>query len=288
MPGLTLAAAITVHERLCGSRSARPAFGPTMTLSIHSHIVYDYAQPTDVLVQVEAAMTPGQIIANPELWLTPARHFARVPAHDGLGERIWLQVEGRMELDYKAEIRVTREESDLGGLAAVEPHLLPGDVVDYLMPSRFCPSDRFEEFVLAEFGSLTGGSCVAAMRDWIAGHLSYVPGVSHAGTSATDTFVQRQGVCRDYAHLLITLVRAASIPARYASVYAPNVTPPDFHAVAEVFLDGIWHLVDPTGMARPSDIAIIGVGRDAADTAFLSSFGQAAFVEQFVKVERIS
>ena len=271
-----------------GAEGAARALDQGMTLSIHSHLVYDYAEPTDVLVQVEAAPLPDQVVSNPEVWLTPVTHFMRVPGHDEVGERIWLRVEGRMALDYKAQVTVTRPAVDLAYLPATDPRWLPGEVIDYLMPSRFCPSDRFVEFVSSDFANLSGGACVAALRDWVSTSMTYVPGVSHAGTCATDTFVQRQGVCRDYAHLLIALVRAASIPARYASVYAPDVSPPDFHAVAEVFLDGQWHLIDATGMAGPSDMARIGVGRDAADTPFLSSFGQATFVEQFVKVERVS
>lgn len=258
----------------------------SVTLNIHSHLVYDYAQATDVLVQVEAAIGPEQHITNPELWLTPVQHFARVPGHDEVGERIWLRVEGRMALDYKAVATVARPVVDLARLPEGQPHLLPGEVIDYLMPSRFCPSDRFAEFVTSEFPDLSGGALVCALRDWTASNLTYVAGASHGGTCATDTFVARQGVCRDYAHLLIALARACSIPARYASVYAPDVTPPDFHAVAEVYLDGSWHLVDATGMAGPADIARIGVGRDAADIPFLSSFGQASLVEQSVSVVR--
>jgi transglutaminase-like putative cysteine protease len=124
-----------------------------------------------------------------------------------------------------------------------------------------------------------------AIRDWIAGHLSYVPGSSHAGTTAIDTFHGGEGICRDYAHLMITLARAADIPARIASVYAPGVTPPDFHAVAEVYLGGAWHLVDATGMATAGDMAIIGVGRDIGDVAFLTAFGPLVMNGQSVAVK---
>ena len=109
-------------------------------------------------------------------------------------------------------------------------------------------------------------------------------GSSQLETTALDTFVRREGVCRDYAHLLITLARAAAIPARFASVYAIGVDPPDFHAVAEVFLGGEWHLVDATGMASEGEMAKIGIGRDAADVAFLSAFGRCEMIEQKVDV----
>jgi transglutaminase-like putative cysteine protease len=124
------------------------------------------------------------------------------------------------------------------------------------------------------------------MRDWVAAHLSYEPGASNAETTAVDTFLDRKGVCRDYAHLMIALARAADIPARIASVYAPGVNPPDFHAVAEVFLGGAWHLVDATGMGAAHDMAIIGIGRDIGDVAFLTAFGPFEMNSQTVSVER--
>lgn len=257
-------------------------------LRIHSRLFYDFAEPTDVLVQLEAAALPDQQVLSPELWLTPVLHFSRVAGHDEIGERIWLRVEGQLALDYKADVLIERPVIDLAALPETAPHQLPGEVIDYLMPSRFCPSDRFNAFVDTEFSGLAGGACVAAIRDWVAQHLSYEPGASTAATCATDTFVQRSGVCRDYAHLVIALARAASIPARYASVYAPDVSPPDFHAVAEVYLGGAWRLVDATGMAAAPEVAKIGVGRDAADIPFLSSFGSAELLEQVVSVSRIS
>ena len=125
------------------------------------------------------------------------------------------------------------------------------------------------------------------MRDWVHSHLSYVPGVSTSDTTAADTFIRRQGICRDYAHVLITLVRAAGIPARIASVYALGVEPQDFHAVAEVFLGGEWHLVDATGMAREAAMAKIGIGRDAADIAFLTAYGSAVLNSQSVQVQAV-
>jgi transglutaminase-like putative cysteine protease len=102
-----------------------------------------------------------------------------------------------------------------------------------------------------------------------------------------DAYVTREGVCRDFAHVLVALARASTIPARFVSVYAPDVVPQDFHAVAEVFLGGAWHLVDATGMAEAADMAKIGVGRDAADVSFLTSYGQASLVALRVEVSRV-
>ena len=88
--------------------------------------------------------------------------------------------------------------------------------------------------------------------------------------------------------MLIAFARAAGIPARFVSAYAPNVTPQDFHAVAEVYLEGGWHLIDATGMAQASDIARICVGRDAADASFMTSYGWMELREQSVDVRRVA
>jgi transglutaminase-like putative cysteine protease len=173
--------------------------------------------------------------------------------------------------------------TDVASLARLEPHELPAEAVQYLLDSRYCPADRFQPFVEAEFGGVHGGARIAAMRDWIAGNFSYEP-VSTSSTTALDSFVERRGICRDYAHVLVTLARASAIPARYVSCYAPGVEPPDFHAVADIFLadpdvpgGGTWQLVDATGMADPAETVKIGVGRDAADVSFMTVFGDAKF-----------
>lgn len=255
-----------------------------MILNIDVNLQYHLSTPTDLLLQIEAADLADQRLLHAHIDCSEVTHFARVAADEGLGERIWLRADGLFRCEYTARIKVDRALLNLSALDAVPPHRLPGDTVRYLMPSRYCPSDEFQAFVAAEFGHLNGGARIAAIRDWIEGAFRYVPGVSNAQTTALDSFVQRQGVCRDFAHVLITLARAATIPARFASVYAPGASPPDFHAVAEVYLDGTWHLVDATGMAPADTIARIGVGADAADVAFLNVFGQTDFVAQSVSV----
>ena len=258
-----------------------------MLLDIRANLEHSLTAPTDILLQLEAAPTAQQQLDDPQIWTTPVEHFSRVTAESGIGERIWLRADGVLSCTYSAKVRVTRPDPDFPKLAQTPVHKLPGDTVQYLMPSRFCPSDEFQSFVASEFPDEGGGQRVAVIRDWIAEHFSYVPGSSNAQTTAADTFIQRQGICRDYAHVMVALARASAIPARFASVYAPNVTPPDFHAVAEVFLDGAWHLVDPTGMATASQMAMIGVGRDAADVAFMTSFGPTQFQAQSVEVTQL-
>jgi transglutaminase-like putative cysteine protease len=258
-----------------------------MTISIHTTLEYDFIDAVDVLLQLEAAIIPEQYVHAAHIAISPVEHFARVDGHDMIGERIWLRLQGRLSVEYTATVTPQRMIPDWTQLPAMPPHKLPGETVQYLLPSRYCPSDKFEALVEAEFGNLDGGPRIAAIRDWIAGNFTYIAGVSHAGTDAIDSYVTRQGVCRDYAHVLVAFARASTIPARFVSVYAPDVEPQDFHAVAEVFLDGAWHLIDPTGMAEAADMIKIGVGRDAADVSFLTSYGQASLITQTVDVRRV-
>ncbi|UZK65255.1 transglutaminase-like domain-containing protein [Sphingomonas sp. M1-B02] len=255
-----------------------------MRLSIHAQLDYSFANPTDILLQLEAAAIPEQTIEESHLDISDCAHFARVAAQDMIGERIWVRTQGQLLVDYRATVAINRVLNDCLDLPMVPPHQLPGETVQYLMASRYCPSDQFQHFVDAEFAGTEGGARVVAMRDWIEQRYAYVPGSSTADTTALETFVRRQGVCRDFAHVMITLTRASGIPARMASVYALGVEPQDFHAVAEVFLGGEWHLVDPTGMAKEAAMAKIGIGRDAADISFLTAYGNAQLNSQSVEV----
>lgn len=256
-----------------------------MKLQIHATLDYALPEPTDLLLQMEAAHLPEQSVSDAVLSLSPYTHFARVAAQDDIGERIFLRAQGRFTADYRATVDISRVLADVSQLNALAPHRLPGETVQYLFDSRYCPATQFHSFVAEEFGTLHGGARIAAMRDFIRERFHYVPGSSSAETTALETFVRREGVCRDFAHMLITLARASTIPARIASVYAIGVDPPDFHAVAEVFLDGRWHLVDATGMATEGQMAKIGIGRDAADVSFLTSFGAVEMMQQWVDVQ---
>ncbi len=265
-----------------------------MPIDIAATFTFSLDGPSDVLLQFEAAAIPEQEILSCDCRMTEAAHLARIPAQDDIGQRIWLRSEGPYQVDYKAQVEVKRLLADISKLARLEPHDLPGEAVQYLFDSRYCPADRFQPFVEAEFGHLYGGARMIAMRDWVAENFSYVPGSSDTTTTAADSFIERRGICRDYAHVMITLARASAVPARFVSCYAPGVDPQDFHAVAEVFLadetvpgGGAWHLLDATGMADPAETVKIGVGRDAADVSFMTTFGPSTFEGKTVAVQKI-
>ena len=149
-----------------------------------------------------------------------------------------------------------------------------GDDVErlvFLRQSRYAESDTLAPTAAAEFRGIDGAAeLLAAVSSWVGTRLSYVPGSSLPTDGAVRTLLARQGVCRDYAHLCIALLRGLGIPARMVAVYAPGLTPMDFHAVAEAWIDGAWRAVDATTLAPRSSLVRIATGRDAADTAFLT------------------
>ena len=149
----------------------------------------------------------------------------------------------------------------------------PADLVEYLRPSRYAESDKFMAFAIDLFGGLQGADCLRAVEAWVHSRIAYVSGSSDHTDGAVDTLLTRCGVCRDYAHLVIGVLRALAVPARLVACYAPGLSPMDFHAVVEAYVNGQWQILDATRLAPRVTMLRISTGRDAADTAFLSSYG---------------
>ena len=147
------------------------------------------------------------------------------------------------------------------------------DQIRYLRQSRYCESDQLGPTARDRFSGLRGEDLLIAVRNWVHQQLHYVPGSSRSADGAIQAYIARQGVCRDFAHLAIALLRSLDVPARLASTYAPGLTPMDFHAVAEAYIDGRWVVIDPTGRAPRQSMMRIATGRDAADIAWLTAVG---------------
>jgi transglutaminase-like putative cysteine protease len=258
-----------------------------MRLNIDVELDYHFASAADVLLAIEAAQLPDQRLVEDLLTVDGVGPLGPIAGEDGVGRRTWMRAEGRFLARYRATIEVERPRISIDRLPIAPARDLPAEVVPYLWPSRYCEADRFEAFVTRTFDAAEGGAKVEAMSQWIRSHVDYRLGSSDASTSAVDAFVSRQGVCRDYAHLLASFARAAGIPARLVSAYAWRLDPPDFHAVVEVWLDGAWHLVDATGLAPLEGLTRICVGRDATDIAFMTIFGETEMRAQSVAVTRV-
>lgn len=168
---------------------------------------------------------------------------------------------GRLGAHYEAVIE--------GQSRPNEPKRL--DEVIYRRPSRYAESDYLGPTSRAMFTGLKGWALIDAVEDWVHGNLRYLPGASIPTDGAEQTLMHRKGVCRDYAHLVCALLRAHDVPARLVSVYAPQLKPMDFHAVAEVLVDGAWYVIDATRLAPRERMLRIATGRDAADTAWLTN-----------------
>ncbi len=158
------------------------------------------------------------------------------------------------------------------------------EVIVALRQSRYCPSDALAGFASAEFAEQLGSPDLApAVAAWVHERFVYVLGASGPLDTALDTLIRHEGVCRDFAHVTIALCRALGIPARLVAVYAPGLSPMDFHAVAEVRLGESWEILDSTRLAPRSSLVRIATGRDAADTAFATTLeGEAELVSMSI------
>jgi transglutaminase-like putative cysteine protease len=185
---------------------------------------------------------------------------------------------GLLSIRYAATVDIVHHLADPASLAETGIAAIPGAVLPYLYPSRYCPSDSMNRFAMNQFGGLWQGYArVQAICDWVNRHVAFVPGSSRGTTTAEDTLRDRQGVCRDFAHLMIALCRAVNIPARFTTGLDygadPVLGPTDFHAYVEAFVAGRWYMFDPSGTAIPLGFVRLTSGRDAADSAYASIFG---------------
>jgi transglutaminase-like putative cysteine protease len=237
------------------------------------------AHGADFVFNVHAAHTPRQTVSGEQLRLSqPVATSIHVDPFTGNRYLRLRAGPGPLHLSYAATVDLVHHFADPQQLPEVPVCRLPPEVLGYLYPSRYCQSDRLGRLAIGTFGGMRQGhSRVQAIRDWVQSHVAFLQNTSNANTSAIDTLVDRVGVCRDFAHLMIALCRALSIPARFVSGtdYGadPALGPPDFHAYVEVYLGDRWYLFDPSGTAIPMGLIRLGTGRDAADVAFATIFG---------------
>jgi len=241
---------------------------------------YDVVAPgCDLILNIHAAQTPCQRVQEEQLSISQAiacemfgdqltgNRYARLRAEPG-----------PLQINYSALIDIQHHVAAPESIGEVPVSRLPARVLHFIYPSRYCQSDRLLNLAIREFGHLWQGyGRVLAIQNWVRERVKFTPNTSNSHTSAIDTLIEQVGVCRDFAHLMIALCRALSIPARFVTGtdYGadPRLGPPDFHAYVEVFLDFRWYLFDPSGTALPMGLVRMGTGRDAADVAFATIFG---------------
>ena len=259
-------------------------------IEVSSELTYQVNTPTDFLFNVAATETKYQSIRDENVLVTPEVPYEISQIGGERNRVLRLKADpGPLTLTYHAEVNLTPEIDDPPAIDEASYGELPSEVLPYLNPSRYCESDRLARFAQQEFGKLDQGfSRVTAVCNWIQAFLTYTPGTTDSRTSACDVLLQRTGVCRDYAHLAISLCRALCIPARYVSGYAVGLEPPDFHGFIEAYLGNRWYLFDATRMAPTNGLVRIGTGRDAADASFATIIGAAIFQQMTVTAKELT
>ncbi len=232
-----------------------------MRRDVTAHLSIEVTSPSELAMSFAVAARDGVVAETIDVRLDGVPTGA-TEIRDAHGTRLHAirAREGILTIDYAAS------------LEGREPpaRSRERDRLRYLRPSRYCESDELAATANAEFGGLSGHDLLEGVSSWVGTRLDYVPGSSLPTDGAVRTLLARQGVCRDYAHLCVALLRASGVPARLASVYAPGLDPMDFHAVCEAHVNGVWCAIDATTLAPRTSLVRIATGRDAADTAFMT------------------
>jgi transglutaminase-like putative cysteine protease len=238
-----------------------------MERTVAARLVFKTAAETKVALAVSVARNPGYSSLEESLSvMSGAEQVPVTELSDHHGGRFHY-----MEFPEPTEVTVDYTATIAGLAQPEEPNRM--ELIRYVRPSRYAESDRLLPTAYAEFGGLQGEELLQAVRNWVFSELRYVSGSSRGTDGAVETLLHRRGVCRDFAHLAIALLRSKDVPARLVAVYAPGLSPMDFHAVAEAYINNAWHVIDPTGLAPRESMLRITAGRDSSDTAFLSTVG---------------
>lgn len=245
-------------------------------------ISYDCPQPTPMILTLSVHPTRlNDLVSVDRVLFDPP-----IPAntyHDGFGNfcHVISAPAGRLRMHTDFLIWDGGQADEVAPGAVQHPlSELPVDTLVFLLGSRYCETDRLSNIAWTLFGQVPKGwPLVQAICDYVNGHIAF--DYSHASPlkTAFDAYVQKRGVCRDFAHLAITLCRCMNIPARYCTGYLgdigvpPDPAPMDFSAWFEVFLGGRWYTFDARHNRPRIGRILMARGRDATDVAIVTSFG---------------
>jgi transglutaminase-like putative cysteine protease len=253
-----------------------------MQLRIGYDLVYECVQPTPMILNLNVHYSRASDLQSPDVLRTdPAVPMSMY--RDGFGNwctRI-VAPTGRIRLSADALIRDSGLPDPVALDAWQSPvELLPQETLVYLLGSRYCDTDLLADFAWRQFGDTAPGwARVQAVSDFVHHHVKFGYEYARPSKTASQAFAERQGVCRDYAHLGITLCRCLNIPARYCTGYLGDIdvpltaAPMDFSGWMEAYLGGQWYIFDPRNNKRRIGRILIAQGRDAADVALSMTFG---------------
>lgn len=257
-----------------------------MRFKVFSNVEYEVHNESTIILNIHALQTTHQTVIEETFSTTPYIKAEELLSDHGENRFMRLEIPDPciLNIEYSAIVDTTFELIGFEALTDVpisqmDPYILP-----YLYPSRYCQSDKLYRLANNKFGNIGNAyERVLALTEWIHRNVEYLSGLTNSQTSAYDTVTEQAGVCRDFAHLGIALCRALTIPARYFTGYAYKLEPPDFHACFEAYMGGKWVIFDATMIAPLNGLVKIASGRDAADAAIASIFGNVNFGK--IKVE---
>jgi len=250
---------------------------------------FRFEYPTPLVLMLRARSGPHQWIARERYTMSPhvtVREYTDI--FGNLCQRL-IAPAGEFQVQTSTDAVTTDVLEQAHGSEFVEIDRLPDDVLMFLLPSRYCESDRFGDMAreIVE-GAPLGYDQVERITQWLRDTIRYAPGTNAFPISAVEVNLQGQGVCRDLSHLGIALCRALSIPARLVVGYLHDLDPMDMHAWFEAFVNNRWYTFDATESTLRGGRLAVAYGRDAADVAIYTQFGPpAVFTDMDVRVERL-
>ncbi len=260
-----------------------------MWLRTSCDLTFDIVEPVPLVLMLRPRSGAQQWIAREEYRLEPSVPvFEFTDDYGNLCQRLISPI-GRFEVCTSADVSIADCVDQTFGAPFVEVQYLPDAVLSFLLPSRYCESDRFHQMASEITADRQPGyDQVAAIVAWLRETIHYRPGSSDVPVSAVEVNSRQMGVCRDLAHLGIALCRSISIPARMVVGYLYRLEPMDMHAWFEAYVGGRWYTFDPTQAELTGGYVAVGYGRDAADVAVYNQFGPAIYpTANTVRVERL-
>lgn len=256
-----------------------------MKLQISCQLDYEAFFNTPLVLMLRPRSGAGQWIIKEEYILEPSVPIIEyTDIYGNLCQRL-VTPEGKFTVFTSAIVQTTEEIDTAPGAEFVLIENLPDDTLIYLLPSRYCEADQMAPLAFQIVGNaIPGYDQVAAICQWIHANLRYQYGHSTVSTSAKDTAFSKIGVCRDFSHLGIALCRSLSIPARMVVGYLHELEPMDLHAWFEAFIGGRWYTFDATQAVPKGNRVVLAYGRDAADVALATQFGNIRLLDMKVLV----
>jgi transglutaminase-like putative cysteine protease len=277
-------------------RLTTPIQERTIQIRIGYEIIYDFPQPTPMILMLNVHPSRSHDLLRPDVLKTDP-YVPLSQYRDSFGNLCTRLVApaGRIKITSAGVVRDSGEPDEVAPWAEQHPVPdLPEDTLRFLLGSRYCETDRLSQTAWDLFGQCPRGwPLVQTICDFVHGHIQFGYQYARQTRTAWEAYNDRVGVCRDFAHLALTLCRCMNVPARYCTGYLGDIgvppadSPMDFAGWFEAYLGGRWYAFDPRNHIPRIGRVLIARGRDAGDVAISSSFGPSSLYSFQVETEEI-